>query len=592
MKSKNNSAKITRREFINISGAAGLSLLLSSCRLNQVEAALKPTQAATSIPAITLSPSQQQLASTTLEADLIILNAKVITLDALDSIAQAIAVKDGLIVAVGNNEQLKALTGKNTKVIDAAKKVVTPGLIDAHIHYAVAGLLNTYYIPFIAPTVTDIPSLQAELVRVLASKPKGEWLVGFFFALKGDGLPDRYELDKASPAHPVWLMQQGGHVGVANSLALKLSAVTAQTPNPSGGIIERDAKGELTGVFYNHRSMDVLRRTIPRYTEDLVLEGMEMLQTSFLAAGVTSFQDNNVRDTSNLKTYRQLAEQGKLQMRNAVYYTLEWEKDLETALKIEAFDLPLSRFAGYKFLIDGTAPTAFCHEKHSGASWNLSTWEAKSFKDTIRILHDTGKQICVHCYGDAAADLTLDAYEAAMNANPRSDPRHRIEHAVITTQQATQRCKDLGVVIQYNPTFIHLAGDYWPKQFSPAQVSRIIVSREWLENGVHTTIGSDFPSTPWLKPQATIAAAMWRESPLKKPVRPEQSLTFMEALKAHTLGAAYAAHEEKLKGSIEPGKLADLAMWSRDPTSADPKAIYNFPDMSLTIIGGKIVHQA
>ncbi len=599
MKTNHVSDKLSRREFISILTGLGLTVLIPGCRKKERESPGTARPKDTQIPKNQAAPGPQIKVTDTippsgaaLAADLVILNAKILTLDPKDNTAQALAVKDGLIQAVGSDDQIRALVGKSTQVIDAGGKVVSPGFIDPHIHYAVAGLMGSYYLPFIAPKVTDVQSLQVEMARALASKPKGDWLIGYYFSMEGGTVPTRYDLDKVSPQNPVWLTQQGGHFGVANSLALKLAEVTAKTPNPSGGIIERGTNNEPTGVFYNHRAMDLLRRIVPPYTRETILGGMAALEAAYLAAGVTSMQDNNVRDLDNLAIYRELAEQERLKMRTTLYYTLEWPKDLETALKIEAHDMPLSRFAGYKFLIDGTAPTAFCNEKHNGISWNLSTWEEKSFKETIRTLHETGRQVCVHCYGDAAVDLTLDAYEAAMNANPRPDPRHRIEHAVISSRQATQRCKDLGVVISYNPTFIHLAGDYWPTQFSPAQMERVIVSREWLEAGVQTTIGSDYPSTPWLKPQQTISGAMWRESPSGQPIGPEHSLTFMEALRAHTIDAAYAGYEEGTKGSLEPGKLADLVMWGRDPTKADPKAIYLFPDMAMTIIGGKIVHQA
>jgi predicted amidohydrolase YtcJ len=147
-------------------------------------------------------------------------------------------------------------------------------------------------------------------------------------------------------------------------------------------------------------------------------------------------------------------------------------------------------------LIDGQAPTAYTHESHKGTSWDMLTWDPQVFKDTIRTLHDTGMQISVHCGGDAALDLTLDAYEAALNANPRSDHRHRIEHAVISTKDATQRIKDLGVVIQSNPTFIRMSGDYYEQVFTKKQMDRVIVDREWLDAGIPLAYGSDAPLPP------------------------------------------------------------------------------------------------
>jgi predicted amidohydrolase YtcJ len=209
----------------------------------------------------------------------------------------------------------------------------------------------------------------------------------------------------------------------------------------------------------------------------------------------------------------------------------------------------------------------------------------------VRALHDTGLQIGVHCIGDAAVDLTLDAYEAAMNANPRPDPRHRIEHGVLCTPQATQRMKDLGVVVSTQPTFIRLAADYWPTIFGAERMHRAIVTREWLQAGVHVALGSDAPTTPWYTPQATLAAAVSRLTLSGKVHEPDQCLTIQEALRAHTMGGAYAAHEEKIKGSLEVGKLADLVVWNEDPYTATIQRLFQ-ATVAMTIVGGRTVYQA
>ena len=186
-------------------------------------------------------------------------------------------------------------------------------------------------------------------------------------------------------------------------------------------------------------------------------------------------------------------------------------------------------------MIDGQAPTAYTHEPHKCTSWDTPTWDSQVFKDTIRTLHDTGLQTSVQCGGDAAVDLTLDAYEAALNANPPSDHRHRIEHAVITTKDASKRIKDLGVVIQSNPTFIRMSGDYYEQLFTQKQMERVIVDREWLDAGILLAYGSDAPTTPWHKPQITIAAGMARKTISNKTINAEQRLTFQEALRACTI---------------------------------------------------------
>jgi predicted amidohydrolase YtcJ len=562
----------TRREFLTYTGVATGSVLVSAF-------APGPTPTATPLPRENA-------------ADTVLIHGKVLTIDPKDSSAQAIAIKDGLIQAVGTTAAIRALAGRNTKIIDLAGKTVTPGLVDPHNHLQVFGQMQGYYTPLMPPEVRTLDDLRAKLKQALAKVNEGQWFRGYYLGVAEARLPNRQDLDPVSPKHPVWLVQQGGHYGSANSLALRLAGITANTKDPSGGVIERDARGEPTGVFYNHRAMDLLRKVIPQFTTDMVRKWIADSQQAFAACGVTSFQDNNVRGTDVTKTYLDAGKQGKMILRGAVYYTLEWPEDLNRALKeMERYQDKFMRFAGYKFLLDGQMKMAYCHQPHAGTRWDLPTWDPASFKKAVRALHDTGLQICVHCVGDAAVDLTLDAYEAAMDANPRADPRHRIEHCVLTTPQATKRIKDLGVVICTQPQFIRLGGDTYVANFGAERAKRIIVTREWLKAGIPLALSSDAPTTPWYNPQTTLAAAVSRATPSNKRYEPDQALTIQEALRAHTMGAAYAAHEEKTQGSIEPGKLADLAVWGADPIAATPARLLQIP-IVMTIIGGKTVYQA
>jgi len=213
------------------------------------------------------------------------------------------------------------------------------------------------------------------------------------------------------------------------------------------------------------------------------------------------------------------------------------------------------------------------------------------FKDYVRQLHETGLQISTHCYGDAASSLTLDAYEAAMNADPRPDPRHRMEHIVLTTPEETRRMKDLGVVASTNPQFIYMAGDAWEVLFGTARYNRAMVTREWMDAGIHVTIGSDAPSTPWYTPQVDLVGAVLRRTFSGRTANADQCMTPLEALRAHTIEAAYACHEEGIKGSIEPGKYADLAVWNLDPTKASAADLVENPTMAMTMVGGEIVFE-
>ncbi len=571
--------KLTRRQFLK-AGGIGLLGVAAGCGQGKLLSSISTTEAFASA------------ASPELAADTIFLNGKVLTVDKANSEAQAVAVKDGFIQAIGSDRDLAPLVGEKTQMIDLDKKVVSPGFIDPHVHFRVIGLDYLYFQPFLPPDVKDVASLQAAIAEVAKSKPQGEWIQGYFLVLTDNMFPNRYELDAAAPNHPVWVMHIGGHWGCANSAAIKLAGITSATPNPVGGIIEKDESGEPSGIFYNHRAMDVLRRVAPPITYETLTQAILNTQPVMAACGVTSYQDNNVRGLDQFKAYQDLAKQGKLYLRSSLFLTLEWPEDIEKVDQVEYYQDDFSRVAGYKFLIDGQVPTAYCHQPHNGTSWDMPTWDPDNFKSVVRSLHDTGLQICTHCVGDAAADLALDAYEAAMNANPRSDPRHRLEHLVLTTSAATQRMRDLGVIASANPHFIYVAGDSYANNFGENRIDRIIVTREWLDNGVHLTIGSDAPSVPFHHPQATMAGGMSRLTFNKNVIGSDQCLTFSEALRAHTIEAAYAAHEENIKGSLEPGKLADLVVWNEDPSRLRIGELFATTTVAMTMVGGKIVHPA
>jgi predicted amidohydrolase YtcJ len=419
----------------------------------------------------------------------------------------------------------------------------------------------------------------------VAEANEGDWVQGYYWEV--DPLPKRADLDAISPDNPVWLMQQGGHYGSANSLALAIAGIDARTPNPEGGLIERDSAGEPTGVFYNHRAMDLLRQHAPQPTTEMMLNNLGFAEKMMTAAGVTSFHDCNARFQA-IDAYLQAGQAQHMTMRGQVFYTLEWPGDLQRALnEIQPYTDDFMRFAGYKLLIDGQFPTWYTHEPHPGISWNMPTWETDNFKQTIGQLHDSGLQISVHCGGDAAVDLVLDAYELALNSNPRPDPRHRIEHATLTKASATQQAADLGVHISTQPQFVRFSRDI-EANLGADRAARIMVTREWVDAGINVALGSDTPTSPWYKPQVTLFGAVARLGADDKPFHPEQALTIQEALYAHTMGSARAAFEEQVKGSIEPGKFADLVVWSDNFYAVSPGDILKI-NADRTMINGKMV---
>jgi len=416
-------------------------------------------------------------------ADTVLRGGKVAVMDEANTFAQAVAVVGGLILATGSDLDVQASIGPQTRVVELHGRTVTPGLVDPHLHFQVVPQFGGFYIAFIPPEVTSIAELQDAVGEELATLPAGTWLGGYYLALSEGRPPTRQDLDPASPDHPVFVFHQAGHYGTANTRALELAGITGSTADPVGGIIERDGAGQPTGVLYNHRAMDLVRKVMPRYTDQMVRDGILATQPMFAACGVTTYHDNNIRGASAVAAYQQLAREGRLTLRNALYFTLEYPSDVDIALNVvEHYQDAYTRFAGFKFLIDGQATTFYCHEPHTGVSWQTTTWEVGSFKQAVRALHDTGLQVCVHCGGDAAVDLALDAFEEAMNANPRSDPRHRLEHAVLTRAASTQRIKDLGVIVSELEACHRAYPDH--HAFTPADLSSL--------ESLRTTKGADW----------------------------------------------------------------------------------------------------
>jgi hypothetical protein len=269
---------LTRRDFLRLAATTLGGAVLAGCGGRQLARMTEtPVPAAPARPTISGAPTPTP-PSLTGAPDLLLVNGKVITVDAKNTIAQAVAIKNGLIQAVGTSDELRARAGATTQIIDLKGKAVTPGLIDPHLHFRAVGLNNAYYTPFLPPDVKDVPSLQRTLADAIKGKRPGEWLMGYYMVLSDKSVPTKQDLDAVSPKNPVFIMHIGGHWGTANSVALQMAQVTSSTPSPQGGIIEKK-NGEPTGVFYNHRAMDVLRQYAPPITADQIKQSILTTQT-------------------------------------------------------------------------------------------------------------------------------------------------------------------------------------------------------------------------------------------------------------------------------------------------------------------------
>jgi predicted amidohydrolase YtcJ len=590
--------RVGRRGFLKVAigivgavVAAAVGLVLLRKPSKQTSVTLTPTTQTSLTTASVTPPEPGQT------AQLVLVNGKIITVDSNDSIVQAVAVDAGKITKAGADEEIKPFIGDGTQVIDLRGRTVTPGLIDAHCHTG-GGYPEKYHLDLRPGKVDSI----AEIVRLVAKKveetPKGEWVLGFgwFPAYWSESRrPSRLDLDPVSPDNPVFLTDMSGWYGWVNSYALKLSGVDENTPNPLGGIIDKDETSNMpTGLLVNHSAMALVKKPFP--SEEQLEEGILYASNLFLAEGVTRIEDNWVKGKDLLGAYQTLNGRGEPSSPTDIYYHINSEAEAETGLAAlpsvkRGFGGRVS-LKGWKLQVDGGAATAFTYEPHNGYAYSVASLDPETLKKIVSMLHKSGQQICIHVIGDRALDAALDAIEAALNENPRPDHRHRLEHVVVSPSKgALERIKKLGVVISTQPLFLYYSGDTWYRLFGEDRVQMSLPVKTAVDMGIPVALGSDYPCSPDTRPQLTLWSAVMRQTLTGRVIGPQERVDIRQALRLHTMGSAYAAHEEDMRGSIEVGKNADFVVWSDDlytiPTDKirDAKA-------ELTIVEGQIVHKA
>ena len=599
--SKSGEKSSSRRKFIAavvIGVGAVISAVAAFSQLRRERQQPSTISAATTGLSSTSSGAQppRTTSETFHAADLVLINGKVITVDPQDSIVEAVAISEGKIIRVGTDSEVQVLIDQDTEVVDLKGKTVTPGLIDSHCHIG-GGYPEKYYLDLRPGKADSID----EIVRLVAKKveetPKGEWVLGFgwFPAYWSDSrLPSRFDLDPVSPDNPVFLTDMSGWYGWVNSYALKLSGVDENTPNPLGGIIDRDKTSNMpTGLLVNHSAMWLVKKPPP--SKEQMEEGIVYASNLFLAEGVTDIQDNWVKGKDLLGAYQALNDRGEPPTPTDIYYHINSEAEAETALTAlpsvkQGFGGTVS-LKGWKLQVDGGAATAFTYEPHNGYAYSVPSLNPDTLKKIVSMLHKSGLQICVHVIGDRALDATLDAIEAALNENPRPDHRHRLEHVVVSPSKAAlERIKKLGVVISTQPLFMYFSGDTWYRLFGEDRLQMSLPVKTASDMGIPVALGSDYPCSPDTRPQLTLWSAVMRQTMTGRVIGPQERVDIRQALRLHTMGSAYAAHEENLRGSIEVGKRGDLVVWSEDMYTIPTDKIRDLK-VELAIVAGKIVYR-
>ncbi|MCS6816427.1 MAG: amidohydrolase [Blastocatellia bacterium] len=532
------------------------------------------------------------------EAELVLLGGRVWTGDPQQPHAEAVAIGRGRILAVGSAEAVRAWIGSRTHVLDVRGRLVLPGFIDNHTHFVNGGF------QLLSVDLRDARDPQ-EFARRIAERakalPPGRWITGGNWDHElwpGAPLPRKEWIDPHTPNTPVFVTRLDGHMGLANSLALRRAGIMRETPDPPGGTIVRDPQtGEPTGILKD-AAMELVYRVIPEPSDSEYDEALRAALREAARVGVTSIQD--ITEWAHWPVYRRARQRGELTVRVYARTPIpEWERQREVIAREGPGDEWL-RFGGFKGFVDGSlgSTTALFFEPYTDAPQTSGLLHGQMFpegimKQRIAAADRAGFQCSIHAIGDKANALLLDIFEEVIRENGPRDRRFRIEHAQHLRPQDIPRMARLGVIASMQPYHAIDDGRWAEKRIGRERCKTTYAFRSLLDAGVRVTFGSDWPVAP-LNPLLGIYAAVTRKTLDGKNPNgwfPEQKITVEEAVRAYTVWGAYAEFAETVKGSIEVGKFADVVVLSRDIFTIPPDEIAQV-EVLYTIAGGKIVYAA
>lgn len=530
------------------------------------------------------------------EADLVIVNANVRTMDAKTPTAQALAVYGRRIAAVGTTEEIRQHAGARTRVIDAKGALVLPGFNDSHVHFLSGG----FQLASVDLRDAATPGEFAERIRRFAANlPKGRWITGGDWDHErwpGAPLPTKELIDAFTPDRPVFVNRLDGHMSLANSYALKLAGVTRDTPDPPGGLIVRDPKtGEPTGVLKDN-AMSAVYAKIPDPSFDEKLAAARAATIHAASLGVTSVQDMSAGN--DVGVYQTLLERGELKTRvYAVAPLGEWKRLADVGVRARFGD-DMLRIGGLKGFSDGSlgSTTALFFEPYNDAPETRGLGSGLPEGEMLKRVQSAdraGLQVMIHAIGDRANDSILAVYEQVAKEHGARDRRFRIEHAQHIRLEDIKRFGRDRVVASMQPYHCIDDGRWAEKRIGPERAKGTYAFRTLLDTGATLAFGTDWSVAP-LNPVFGIYAAVTRRTlDGKNPGGwvPEQKITVEEAVRAYTFGSAFAEFAEESKGTLAPGKLADIVILTQDVFKIDPVEIEKVR-VRLTITDGRVVYDA
>jgi predicted amidohydrolase YtcJ len=534
------------------------------------------------------------------DADLVVFNAKVYTVDSRVPRAEAFAVKASRFLAVGSNAEIRALIAKGTRTFDARQMTIVPGFIDCHNHAPGEVLLYETLVgnPYVVEFVT-IDSIVAKLRAKAQATPPGTWIEGYFFddtKVKDNRQLNLHDLDQVSKDHPVVVQHRGGHTSYYNSKALEMADINKNTPNPPGGTFDRDANGELNGRVTD-RARSAFTRIGKRttFTEDQKLQrtrdGLAYISKQFVRYGVTSVH----HEGGDLAALQQVRSRGDLKHR--VSYEAGGkvlESMINGGIETGFGDEWIRLGATSEHTVDGSfsertmalsTPYPGIQPPYKGnvteTQDDLNAW--------IERVHRAGIQVNCHANGDVAIEMVMTAVERAQKLFPRADARPKITHCTLINDDLVRRIKAAGVVPAAFTSYAYYNSDKF-KFYGEEMMKHCMAYRSFLDAGIVAAAGSDFSPGPF-DPRMAIQGMVTRTGWDGKTWGANQRITVEEALRVNTINGAYNSHEETIKGSITPGKLADFVVLSDNLFTVDQGKIKDI-EIVRTVVGGATVYQA
>lgn len=536
------------------------------------------------------------------ERVLIFLNGKILTLDSKETIASAVAVKNGRILAVGEDNQIRRIAS-GAHAVDLKGKTMLPGFIDSHCHLGLSSRSFYYYVDGRCPPNKSVADMLDRIAQRVKETPKGEWIVvhcSMFGDLKlaDKRYPTKRELDSVAPDHPVVLLSSM-HTHIVNSYTLRLAGITGQTADlPVGGKIECDQAGEPTGVLKEfHQALP-----IPPFTSEQIEAALAAIIPEYwIKQGFTSAY--SFSDAGDVRAYQQLLKDGALPLRVQIMpCDVSNRRDhLESYEKmglLPGLGNDWLKIGGMKIFVDGAfmGLSAATHHPYLNIPekdyCGLLRVDSSVLNDWVLQAHNAGLQLCIHAMGDRAQEMALDAYENALNKNPKNH-RHRIEHfgCDMGNHSLWRRARDLNIIPVVTIGWLYAYADFLERYLGAERSRDAFALRSMIEEGLKPANCSDQCGTEpvTLDPFFSIWCAVTRRTFLGNQFIPKEAVSVKEALRMWTINGAYSGFEEDLKGSIEPGKLGDLIVISHDILTVPEDHIKDIK-VEMTIVDGKIVY--